>query len=79
MPVIIININMDIVEDLILTLSPLGEYPPMEADGEDGLSDEDTLLFVVLCFGLGIFALPVFTKMVIIILYRIPKMVYLLF
>ena len=39
-------VNMDIEEDLILTLSPLGEYPPMEGDGEDGLSDEEAGMYV---------------------------------
>ena len=39
-------VNMDINEDLVLTLSPLGEYPPMNSDGEDGLSDEEAGMYV---------------------------------
>lgn len=39
-------VNMDINEDLVLTLSPLGEYPPMNSDGDDGLSDEEAGMYV---------------------------------
>ena len=39
-------VKMDINEDLVLTLSPLGEYPPMNSDGEDGLSDEEAGMYV---------------------------------
>ena len=39
-------VNMDIDEDLVLILSPLGDYPPMQADGEDGLSDEEAGMYV---------------------------------
>ena len=39
-------VNMDISEDLVLTLSPLGEYPSMASDGEEGLSDEEAGMYV---------------------------------
>lgn len=39
-------VNLDLSEDLVMTLSPLGEYPEMENNGEDGLSDEEAGMYV---------------------------------
>ena len=36
----------DYKENIILTLSPLGEYPEMESTGEEGLSDEEAGMYV---------------------------------
>ena len=40
-------VDINLHEDLVLTLSPLGEYPEMEKrPGEDGLSDEEAGMYV---------------------------------
>ncbi len=40
------DVNLNILEDLIITLSPIGEYPPMEKNGEEGLSDKEAGMYV---------------------------------
>ncbi len=39
-------VNMDFTEDLMITLSPLGEYPDMASSGEEGLTDEEAGMYV---------------------------------
>ncbi len=39
-------VNIMLSEDLTLTLSPLGEYPPMKNEKEEGLSDEEVGMYV---------------------------------
>lgn len=40
------EMNIEIKQDIAVTLSPLGEYPAMKGEDEDGLSDEEAGMYV---------------------------------